>query len=331
MLGPKCDRVPPGSHQVDMATYGLEVQQWDDESWRSNQLTGKFKHVGYMQVVFSSPNDANAYYKLRNPHMRPITEHGGVHSDWDPETKFRYVIRELRGECMNVEPFHPNDKPTVTGHSITFPRLSACDNLEESDDDISKDSADEEHQGQNTLVSSDNRSHWQTRVYYAIVARLHSDAPKPFHLKWAKLLEHAPSMHSSLSRLLARRTRLPLLSRSEGGIGGDSNFEDKQLRFRERVYTKIPWLQFQELQANLENPDSKDAAAWSLTEAFKMREIFQECCESELGAKYIDCSLVIRHQFTSAECTNLDWDQKKPTKELRRKRKWGQVVRERER
>jgi len=132
-------------------------------------------------------------------------------------------------------------------------------------------------------------------------------------------------MHSSLSRLLADRTQMPLLSRSEGGVGGDSDFEDKQLRFRERAHRKIPWLQFQELQANLENPDSKDAAAWSLTEAFHMREIFQECCEVELDAKYVDCNLVIRHEFTSAaERASLECDQQKTMEESKRKRKWGE-------
>lgn len=78
---------------------------------------------------------------------------------------------------------------------------------------------------------------------------------------------------------------MPLLSRSEGGgVGGGNNFTDKQLRFQGRLYQKNPRLQFQELRANLENPDSRDAVAWSLAEAFKMREIFQQCCESELGA-----------------------------------------------
>eukprot|EP00927_Polykrikos_kofoidii_P009364 TRINITY_DN13907_c0_g1_i1.p1 TRINITY_DN13907_c0_g1~~TRINITY_DN13907_c0_g1_i1.p1 ORF type:complete len:306 (-),score=16.02 TRINITY_DN13907_c0_g1_i1:78-995(-) len=288
-----------------MTEYGLEVQQWDDESWRTNPLAGKFKHVGYMQVRFSSPIAANAYYVYRNPGMRPITAYDGVHSDWDPDTELRYVIRELRGEQMNVEPFHPDDKPTVSGHNVTFPPLPGCDNAEESGDDDSEESASEERQSHDALISSDNRMHWQMRVYYTIVARLHSDAPRPFPSKWARLLEKAPNMHSSLSRLLAKGTNLPLLSRAEGGVGGNSNLEDKQLRF-ERDYERAPCCQFQELRANLENPDSRDAVAWSLTEAFKMREIFQQCCETELGAEYVDCHLVIRHEFSSAERTSCD-------------------------
>lgn len=311
-----------------MTEYGLEVQKWDGESWRTNPLAGLFKHAGYMQASFSSPEAANAYYMYRNPHMRPIIKaHGGVHSDWDPKTDLRYVIRELRDEEMHAEPFHEDDKPTVSGHSVTFPRLPAGHNAEKSGSDDSEESANEERQIHCALISGDDRAHWQTRVHYAIVVRLHSDAPNSFPSKWAKLLKKAPRMHSSLSRLLADRTNMPLLSRSEGGVGGDNNFEDKQLLFRERAYTENPRLQFQELQANLENPDSKDATAWSLTEAFHMREIFQECCEVELGAKYVDCNLVIRHQFTSAaERASLECDQQKTMEESKRKRKrkWGE-------
>ena len=75
-------------------------------------MAGKFKHVGYMQAKFRSVADANAYYMEHNKHMRSITAHGGVYSDWDPDTHLRYVIRQILDEAMTVEPFTSEDKPT---------------------------------------------------------------------------------------------------------------------------------------------------------------------------------------------------------------------------
>lgn len=69
--------------------------------------------------MFRSAADANAYYALHNPFPRPITALGGLHSDWDPNTRLRYVIREMKGEAMTVEPFSPDNKPAIANGAVT--------------------------------------------------------------------------------------------------------------------------------------------------------------------------------------------------------------------
>ena len=52
----------------------------------------RFEHMGYMKAIFHTIDDANAYYKQHNPHMRTITAHGGLRSDWDPHSHMRNTL-----------------------------------------------------------------------------------------------------------------------------------------------------------------------------------------------------------------------------------------------
>ena len=69
------------------------------------RLNGGFKHVGYMDKVFKSEKRACKYYRKHNRHMRPIGVFGVMWSDWDPETKLRYVVRQYYGECLSIREF----------------------------------------------------------------------------------------------------------------------------------------------------------------------------------------------------------------------------------
>lgn len=82
-----------------------------------------FEHMGYMNAVFHTIEDANAYYKQHNPHMRAITAHGGVSSDWDPHSYMRYVVRKYTGEILKFAPFDVHDAPTMSNGCIIFPDL----------------------------------------------------------------------------------------------------------------------------------------------------------------------------------------------------------------
>ena len=60
----------------------------------------KLVHVGYMDKVFPTKEEAAEYYDEHNPHMRALNAHGEWRSDWDPETHLMYVVIEL-----NIPPF----------------------------------------------------------------------------------------------------------------------------------------------------------------------------------------------------------------------------------
>ncbi|MAA78333.1 MAG: hypothetical protein CL916_03665 [Deltaproteobacteria bacterium] len=94
----------------------LEVQKFTDQG---------FAHVGYMNALFYTSEDADAYYKIHNKHMRGITQgYQDSHSDEDPDSHLRYVIRKYDNEICNVTPFDPRDAPTTSATGInSFPDL----------------------------------------------------------------------------------------------------------------------------------------------------------------------------------------------------------------
>jgi len=79
------------------------------EGWKNKG--GKQEHIGYMQAKFKSKDDACSYYNRHNPHMREINAHGTFQSDWDPETKLFYIVRENYGLLDNIPPFSIDDLP----------------------------------------------------------------------------------------------------------------------------------------------------------------------------------------------------------------------------
>lgn len=74
---------------------------------------GKKEHVGYMKARFKSKKDACSYYDRHNPHMRPLNAHGTFASDWDPDTKLMYIVREDQCLIDTVAPFSATDEPLL--------------------------------------------------------------------------------------------------------------------------------------------------------------------------------------------------------------------------
>lgn len=91
--------------------YVLEVLEFiteneGDNGWMAQG--GKIKHVGYMKGYFKTKNDAVSYYDRHNPHMRSLNAHGTYCSDWDPDTKLLYIVRNdylinATVDCFSVE------------------------------------------------------------------------------------------------------------------------------------------------------------------------------------------------------------------------------------
>ena len=80
------------------ATYVLEVLEFitekeGDNGWLAQG--GKIKHIGYMKGKFKTKKDAVSYYNRHNPHMRSLKcDDNNYRSDWDPNTKLLYIVRD---------------------------------------------------------------------------------------------------------------------------------------------------------------------------------------------------------------------------------------------
>jgi hypothetical protein len=85
--------------------YQLEVQTFVGCEMEERKMNGKFEHVGYMRSVFTTKRKAESYYNMHNPHMRPLNSHKTWVSDWDPQTKYRYVVRDYNCEHQSIAPF----------------------------------------------------------------------------------------------------------------------------------------------------------------------------------------------------------------------------------
>ena len=89
-----------------MPFYILEVQRFDcDGHIIHPEWTGKFEHIGYMNKLFRTKKEASEYYNQFNPHMRLLNAHKNWRSDWNSDTKLRYIVREYSGEYLKIEPF----------------------------------------------------------------------------------------------------------------------------------------------------------------------------------------------------------------------------------
>ena len=104
-----------------MSTYVLEVVEFITEREGDNgwlKLGGKHKHIGYMKAKFKTKKDALSYYNKHNPHMKPLNAHNIYKSDWNPNTKLLYIVREDylindTIDCFNIED-NPIDDDTTT-------------------------------------------------------------------------------------------------------------------------------------------------------------------------------------------------------------------------
>lgn len=77
--------------------YILLVQKWTKKRG--------FIHVGYMDKIFKSKQDAIEFYNTHNTHMRHLNVFGNETSDYDPKTRLRYRIISYEGEELDFPPF----------------------------------------------------------------------------------------------------------------------------------------------------------------------------------------------------------------------------------
>lgn len=99
--------------------YVLEVLQILDDGdgedgWKKQG--GKFKHIGYMKGLFKRKKDAVSYYDRHNPNLRSLNAHNNYKSDWDPETKLFYIVRDDYGIIATIDCFDVNDNPVRVEH-----------------------------------------------------------------------------------------------------------------------------------------------------------------------------------------------------------------------
>ena len=92
------------------ANYVLEVLEYVTEKQQDNALqqNGKIKHIGYMKAKFKTKKHAVSYYNRHNTHMRCLNAYNTYKSDWDPETKLLYIVRDdylisPTVDCFNID------------------------------------------------------------------------------------------------------------------------------------------------------------------------------------------------------------------------------------
>ena len=86
--------------------YILEVQRFDTDGHIIHpEWNGKKEHIGYINKVFRTKQEASDYYIQHNPHMRRISSEFSWKSDWDTQTKLLYVVRQYTGEYLKIPPF----------------------------------------------------------------------------------------------------------------------------------------------------------------------------------------------------------------------------------
>jgi len=95
---------------MSKAKYVLEVCEFITEKEENNgwlALGTKIKHIGYMKGKFKTKKDAVSYYDKHNPHMRSLNV-DNYRSDWDPDTKLLYIVRDdylinMTIDCFSIE------------------------------------------------------------------------------------------------------------------------------------------------------------------------------------------------------------------------------------
>ena len=97
-----------------MPRYVLEVQRYDVDANNTHpEWCGRCEHIGYMNYIFETKQKACDYYDKYNPHLRSLNAHNTWRSDWDPDTKLLYVVREHNSEYLKIPPFNINDSPSI--------------------------------------------------------------------------------------------------------------------------------------------------------------------------------------------------------------------------
>ncbi len=91
--------------------YILEVQEFNPCGHNAYpEWNGKSNHIGYMNKIFKTKQEASDYYDKFNTHMRPLHAHNTWHSDWDPNSYLMYIVRERYYEYLTIPPFEDAKK-----------------------------------------------------------------------------------------------------------------------------------------------------------------------------------------------------------------------------
>ena len=73
-----------------------------------------------MKAKFKSKNDAASYYDRNNTHMRPLNSNNDYRSDWDPETKLAYIVRDDKYIIDTINTFKSEDMPNIVNGKIKY-------------------------------------------------------------------------------------------------------------------------------------------------------------------------------------------------------------------
>lgn len=83
--------------------YILEVQRFNPMGHIEHpEWKGKSEHVGYMNKIFRTKNEAADFYDVHNPHMRKLNTFNTWCSDWDANTRLFYVVRKHTNEYLKL-------------------------------------------------------------------------------------------------------------------------------------------------------------------------------------------------------------------------------------
>ena len=85
--------------------YILEVQKFCYNS--------KSEHIGYMNKIFETKQDAAIYYNKYNPHMPALNITTNWCSSWDPNTYLMYIVREHFFEYLHIAPFENQNNTRI--------------------------------------------------------------------------------------------------------------------------------------------------------------------------------------------------------------------------
>jgi hypothetical protein len=87
--------------------YILEVQKIN---LAGHNAYPESEHIGYINKVFKTKQEASDYYDKFNPHMRLLNADKNWCSDYDPNSGLMYIVREHFYEYLKISPFEDNNK-----------------------------------------------------------------------------------------------------------------------------------------------------------------------------------------------------------------------------
>ena len=130
---------------------------------------------------------------------------------------------------------------------------------------------------------------------YQLRFKLFRDAPETFRVTWRQIMTifysgegtNDPFMQLFITEMTKRGIGMledrQILKRTEGGIGGDSNTMNRQIRVQERFPNKrLPRCEDPEtIVLVLRNASATDGSKWSLNEIFDIGDAFKAILEGE--------------------------------------------------